>query len=244
MNHFRIWHNSFKNRKKYTIRQREAFYDLALPFLPTSKDDVIVDIGAGSGGFGARLNLYQTYNNVVLLDGNEETVKNLQNEGHKAIIHKVPNRLPFENKSVALVHSSHMVEHLSHKQLYSFISEVDRVLCDGGIFIISTPLLWKNFYNDLSHIKPYNPVVFIKYLCEKSEQRTEKTVSGNFVVKDLTYRYTTEEFSFIGANNIVVDFIIQVFKMVISKIFGINRYTRSGYTITFKKDSNSEPSKL
>ena len=218
MNNFNSWIKSFKNRKEYSSNKREPFYDLALPYLPVNKDAVIVDIGSGSGGVGKRLDLHKTYKNVILLDGNEETVEYLQKEGYKAILHKVPSNLPFKNESVTIIHCSHMVEHLTHLQLYSFMSEVDRVLCNGGIFIISTPLFWKNFYNDLSHIKPYNPSVFIKYLCEKSEQRTAKSVSGNFIIKKITYRYSTEEITFLGANNIVIDFIIQVSKIIISKI--------------------------
>lgn len=235
MNNLKNWVKSFKNRKKYSVNKREPFYDLALPYMPDNKDAVIVDIGSGKGDFGKRLDLYKTYKNVILIDGNEETVEYLQREGYKAIFHTVPNNLPFESKSVTIIHCSHMVEHLTHIQLYSFMSEVDRVLCDGGVFIVSTPLFWKNFYNDLSHMKPYNPTVFIKYLCEKSEQRTAKTVSANFIVKDITYRYSTEDITFLGANNMVIDFIIQVSKIIISKIFGINRYTRSGYTLILKK---------
>lgn len=77
------------------------------------------------------------------------------------ILYKAPNRLPFEKSSVDYIFCSHLIEHLYYNEFYQLLKEIDRVLKKNGIFVVISPLLGKKFYNNLSHIKPYNPGIFL-----------------------------------------------------------------------------------
>lgn len=51
--------------------------------------------------------------------------------------------LPFPDRSIDLLYSSHVVEHLHRRQFRSFLAECKRVLKPGGICIVATPSLGK-----------------------------------------------------------------------------------------------------
>ena len=62
---------------------------------------------------------------------------------------------------------------------------MDRCLKNNGYIIISTPLLWYGFYDDLSHVKPYNPEVLLKYFCYFPDTiLTREHISKNYIKKN------------------------------------------------------------
>jgi len=162
---YNLWIKSFKFRRNYCTSSKRTFYDIAAKYLPSDENGIIVDIGSGQGKFIDYLKLVQKYKNVFLLDENDTTVEKLRNRFENVILYKAPDKLPFEYAAVRYVHCSHLIEHLSYQELYRFLKEIDRILSKDGVLVISTPMLWSNFYNDLSHVRPYNPRVLEKYLC-------------------------------------------------------------------------------
>lgn len=231
---YNLW-RSYKFRRRYCTYSKRPFYDIAAHYLPSDENGVIVDIGSGEGKFADYLNLVKKYNNVFLLDGNDITVEKLKNRFENAILYKAPGRLPFEDSAVRYVHCSHLIEHLSHQELYEFLKEIDRVLSNDGIFVVSTPMLWSNFYGNLTHVKPYNPGVLLKYLCGVTENSTAGIISDRYAVLEIVYRYAKIDLDEgWGSRFFVIDFIIQFSKMFLS-ILQIKRYTKNGYTMVLKK---------
>jgi SAM-dependent methyltransferase len=58
---------------------------------------------------------------------------------------------------------SHIIEHLAPAALLSFLdSYLDR-LAPGGHMIIATPLLSPYFYDDLDHVRPYQPTGILMF---------------------------------------------------------------------------------
>lgn len=55
---------------------------------------------------------------------------------------------------------SHIVEHFYPSDLKQFLEGYLKFLRVGGVIIVATPLLWKGFYWDFDHIKPYHPIGF------------------------------------------------------------------------------------
>lgn len=234
-NKFQSWRDSFIARKNYSTMDKYPFFEIVVPYLPKDKFGVIVDIGAGYGGFAKHLDLYSKYKNVVLLDSNKQTIEYLISNKMNAILYKAPEKLPFRDGTVSFIHCSHMVEYLNHTEFYSFLKEINRVLNNKGILVISAPLLWGNFYDDLNHVKPYNPNVFISYLHKGYGERTLEVISNNYIVKKLVYRYTKINFVELGANNAFLDFIIQLSKQLL-RMIGVIKYKKNGYTIVLQKD--------
>jgi len=209
--------------KKYITQSREPFYELASNLI--KENDLVLDIGAGNGSFAKHCK----NNEIYLVDGNFQTVSN-NLKSYKNYFHSVLPILPFEDKKFNLIHCSHVVEHLDAETLYQTVKEMDRCLKLGGHLVISSPLLTDFFYNDLSHVKPYNPEVFIKYLTKgQFENLTREKISNTYSVLNLTFRYKKVKF-------ITGDFVLPIdfFLRILEKI-GICKYIKTGYTLVLYK---------
>jgi len=231
--------DAFYSRKRYTTKSREPFFELAVPYLPSDKHSVMLDIGCGKGAFAEHLGLYDDYKGLYLLDGNPQTVQKHKANGVNALLYRAPESLPFDDGSVSLIHCSHMVEHLTHKELYAFLKEIDRVLQTEGVLVLSAPLFWVNFYKDLSHIKPYYPNVFTNYLCDHSKEPNPSaaSVSQKFDVREQVYRYTTSDFGEWGANTFAMDLLVRLISSAL-KTAGLRKYTQSGFTLVLQKSKS------
>jgi ubiquinone/menaquinone biosynthesis C-methylase UbiE len=189
MDTLRKWKAEHILRNRYCIPSRLPFFKLAGKYLPAEQDSIVVDIGAGDGAFATFLEFKEKFTHHVLLDSNKESVTKLKDISFNAEYYHAPEKLPFPDGSVSFIHLSHIVEHLPYEELYLFLKEMDRVVKNDGVIVISTPLLWNRFYDDLSHVKPYNPPVFINYLTRSKDNATQSTVSEKYIVRELQYRY-------------------------------------------------------
>jgi ubiquinone/menaquinone biosynthesis C-methylase UbiE len=227
------WIDSHNERERHCTGSRSPFYDTARKYLPSGNDEVIVDIGAGEGDFFAAMQ-GSLPGNSYLLDANPETVAQLKRSFPGALLYKAPERLPFHDAAVSFIHCSHLIEHFSPGELYRFLAEVDRVLKDGGILVISTPLQWENFYGDLSHVRPYSHTVFINYLCQPAGPRSAGVISNNYSPLELSFRYTNSATEQWGSSNILLDFSIIVLRRLLTLV-GIKKYAKNGYTLVLEK---------
>ena len=227
--------NDYYLRKKYSKDGRKRFFELAYEYLPKDTDSKILDIGCGSAEFVRLAGLNKKYKNLYLLDSNKETLEKLAVDYNNVKFYKIPDKLNFKEKSVDCIHLSHIVEHLNYDDLYKFIIELDKTLAKDGILVISTPLLWYRFYDDLSHIKPYNPQVFINYLCKPGDERSASNISTNYSVLNLVYRYHNlpliEGWS---SKYLLIDVAMQIVKRITS-LLGFRYQIRNGYTLILKK---------
>lgn len=214
-------------KKEFITHRREPFYQLAKNVI--KKEDKILDIGAGNGSFAQFCDRKDMY----LYDGNKESIASLKNRFPNVFHGKLP-QLPFENNLFDVIHLSHIVEHLPPEALYQTLKECDRCLRAFGRLIISAPLLWEGFYDDLSHVKPYNPYIFQKYLCgSNKENLTRQSISDSYKVEELVYRLKEKEW----VKNLKRSKKFKVLDKVYSNFrpFGFERYNRTGYTIVLKK---------
>ena len=70
----------------------------------------------------------------------KEQIKNVEwNKKNKIIFADAAKKLPLSNNSVECIYSSHMVEHLSRKQVLIFLREASRILKSDGILRIAVP---------------------------------------------------------------------------------------------------------
>lgn len=171
--------------REATTQERTPFYEVACRrYRPGMK---VLDIGAGSGDFAQFLGDPE----IHLIDANPQTVERLRATYPNTKLHTIPEPLPFVEGSFDLIHCSHLIEHLQPHEVYALIQEVDRCLARGGFFVVSAPLLWRGFYNDLSHVRPYNPEVFRHYLCGVGapDSRTRAVVATDYRAVELKYRY-------------------------------------------------------
>ena len=98
---------------------------------------------------------------------------NLQGYLNSQILSDVPidicKKLPFENNSIDLIFSCHVVEHIHYKEFQFFLKESFRVLKKNGTLIITTPSLKK----------------MVEILYGRDEEKKSKLLSRqNKIIKD------------------------------------------------------------
>jgi SAM-dependent methyltransferase len=150
--------------------------------------------------------------------------------------------MPFKDERFDLIHCSHLVEHLVPQDLYGLLCEVDRVLKRGGVFVISAPLLWHGFYDDLSHIRPYPPSVFRKYMCASGARNTtRRAIPGEYVVENLQYRYTRRPPAYFDVSTSRRWAKTILFRMTnFLRRISFARYEVSGFTLVLRKNAGAK----
>jgi len=134
------------------------------------------------------------------------------------------------------VHTSHLIEYLTPEKLYALMLEMDRVLSAGGCLIISAPMLWSQLYDDLGHLRPYNPMVFHKYFIEMYRNNRLGKVSDNYELKELVYRYAQTPLDEGWSSTIpFVDYLMIAGKRLVGKL-GFKKLYRNGYTLVLMKN--------
>jgi SAM-dependent methyltransferase len=145
--------------------------------------------------------------------------------------------LPYEDSFFDMIHASHVVEHLMPETLYEFLKECDRCLKVGGFLVISAPLLSDIFYDDLSHIKPYQPAVFKKYLARKNAPNyTRPPISQKYEVREEVYRFIEvpfDEYRFFIKSRLI-NALYHRWQRFCYKI-GFRRYVKNGFTLILQK---------
>lgn len=103
------------------------------------KDKDVLDIACGSG-YGTELLLGAGAKSVLGVDISKEAVKYCKNKYPK-INFKVGSvdDIPVEDESMDVVVSFETIEHVDEKTQQKFMQEVNRVLKNDGIFVVSTP---------------------------------------------------------------------------------------------------------
>ncbi|MBN1884759.1 MAG: class I SAM-dependent methyltransferase [Candidatus Krumholzibacteriota bacterium] len=231
---FARWRRDHRDRRLHCTMDRGPFFDLAARFLPGEPGSLVVDIGAGNGAFLDRCARAGRPLELVPLDANPSSVAGLAGRFPRAALYRAPAPLPFKDGTVRFVHCSHLVEHLVGRDVYALLVEIDRVLAPGGIFAVSAPPLWPEFYDDLSHMRPFAPEVFRHYLCGGPWQRSAPAVSDRYAVAELAYRWTTAPFDRWGSPLAPVDFVLQGTGLLLHRL-GIRRYLRNGFTLVLRK---------
>ena len=224
----RIWIES-KQATEFATHDRRVFFDIARKYL--SGCEKILDLGSGSGRFIEFLGR----DDIYALDGNEISVGKLKNLTRNATHAVLPN-IPFPDNYFNGVHASHILEHLCPEDFYSTLKEMNRVLKGGGILVVSSPMLWDGFYDDLSHIKPYHPQVFEQYLCTgRSYQSSTRSEIGGYKIRDLLYRYKFQELNPVMIRHLhLFNFLAKTFIILLWKI-GVGHFNKTGYTIILEK---------
>ena len=81
------------------------------------------------------------------------------------------------------------LRHLHPPRVCAFLKKAGRVLVPKGILVISSPVLWSGFYDNLTHIKPYPPRAITRYLVETAPDTTYPVINSKFKLMVLHWRY-------------------------------------------------------
>ena len=224
----------YKQFTDYATHCREPFFEIAKKYMIDK--EFILDIGAGAGAFAD----YIGRKDIYLVDGNRASCVELEKR-YKNVLHcRLPDTFSYTNHSFDAIHCSHLIEHLSPAQVYSFLQEIDRILRPGGFLIISAPLLNAGFYNDFSHVKPYNPAVFLKYLTRRDSTNTTRSlIGGKYDKIELVWRHTFTQMELPiwgrGTKPTLLNKFLFVLHLLCKRL-GFGKYERSGFTLVLRKE--------
>ncbi|THF64143.1 class I SAM-dependent methyltransferase [Pseudothauera rhizosphaerae] len=110
----------------------------------------LLDIGCGQGKYLRLLSVYCP--RLTGVDANPEQVDALRQEGFGV---SLPEELSLRKYDILLM--SHIVEHLSAKDLVAFMDKYLPMLEDDGRLIVITPMPGIRFWHDYTHVRPYTP---------------------------------------------------------------------------------------
>lgn len=86
-----------------------------------------------------------------------------------------------------IVHCSHVIEHFGYPQITQLLDFLVNSTKLNMCFVVRSPLMHKDFYIDIDHVRPYPPEAIQNYFWLKQQQ---KQSSANISVKKIWYRTT------------------------------------------------------
>ena len=137
------------------------------------KDKIVLDAACGEG-YGSDI-LAKYAKKVIGIDLDNDTITRAKvkykDRDNLIFIQGNIEKLEIEDCSIDVVISFETIEHVSEDIQKNFLNEIDRVLKNDGIMVMSTPN--KRIYSDLHnynnefHIKEFYHKDFLKFLHEK-----------------------------------------------------------------------------
>ncbi len=128
----------------------KGFMDIIKPFLDTN---VVLDIGCGKGWVGK--NLKEHNGNVIIIGLDNDLIALKEAKEYEEPIFCDVKKLPFKAQAFDGIIAKDVLEHSF--DVISIMHECNRVLKNSGKIFISVPdVKSKTFWNDYTHVRPYN----------------------------------------------------------------------------------------
>ncbi|NFG59913.1 class I SAM-dependent methyltransferase [Clostridium botulinum] len=129
------WDKVYKN-----IKDKDIIFDLWLEkfqdILEKHKNDVILDLGCGSGADSLYL-VERGYRNIIACDNSEKALeivkRNITNI--KVLNVDVSYNIPFENESIGMIIADLSLHYFNEETTKNILKEIKRILKDDGVFI-------------------------------------------------------------------------------------------------------------
>lgn len=157
----------------YILRQRLAGKSFLYEFY--FKNKKTLDVGCGEGEFSKF-----GKDNITGVDLNERAINKLKAEGYWAELGDI-TKLRFQEGEFEAVHCHNVIEHLDIENALKMLKESSRVLKSGGLFILSSEVVTKEFWNTFGHVKPYPPEAILKLLRKESRESFEGLSNLEFI---------------------------------------------------------------
>lgn len=119
------------------VRERE---ETVVDVFARAGDGPLLDVGCGDGALTARLGEACGTDELYGVDVSEEAIERANERGIRAsVVDLDEDPLPFEDDRFAAVHCGEVIDYLNAPD--RLLSEVQRCLAPGGLFVLTTPNL-------------------------------------------------------------------------------------------------------
>ena len=143
----------------------------------------LLEVGSGECRFVKKLQKLYPNMKITCLEINPELAQMAKDLGFEVINDNVLNARP--DKQYDIVNCSHVIEHFPYPQVTQLLEYLVASTKIDGHFIIRAPLMHKDFYIDIDHVRPYPPESILNYFNLKQQQ---KLGSAKVKVERLWYR--------------------------------------------------------
>lgn len=135
--------NLSRSKAYISFRTRWIFwdrFDSMINIHSIKPEDVVLDLGFGSGMFLPTLSLYAKHVYGVdrkIDDGTKKMLKDYSRNNVTLTKQDIRNRLPFDDNTFDVIYCADVLEHLA--EIDDVIKDVRRILKPDGFFIVSNP---------------------------------------------------------------------------------------------------------
>ncbi|MHC4790346.1 MAG: class I SAM-dependent methyltransferase [Planctomycetota bacterium] len=194
----------------------------------------ILDVGCGLGKFLAFFP-----EKSIGLDISEDSIRECKAQGFQVIKAEAKN-IPFEDETFDGIRCSHIIEHFPPHEAYQVLKETARVLKPGGIIIIQSPLLSPQFYDDITHVRPYPPNAILSVFRRPQviQQSFEET-PYRFKLLKLEWRYASLFYPVsiepaYNPSKLKIFLFFKILSLILYKL-KIHSWKKNGYTLVLRK---------
>lgn len=188
-----------------------------IPFLGQLKRKKVLDMGCGNG-----IHLAIDPKNWIGIDINKNTVRIAREKGYDVRYGSV-TECPFEDDSFDAIVAYQIIEHLGPSDAYAMLSEISRLLKNGGVAYIASPMP-SQVWNTFTHIRPYPPEAIQKILTYEVKETLTR-------IKGLRIDYVF----YFGPQLKVFGRDVPLAGTVINLIANVTPLLRRGYLIRLKR---------
>ncbi|MBK9963742.1 MAG: methyltransferase domain-containing protein [Holophagales bacterium] len=142
--------------------------------------------------------------------------------GVDQVVDLVNAPLPFPDRSVAYVHSSHFLEHV--KDPTRIFAEITRVAADGATLEFWTPYAWENSAFIIDHKMFFNEDHYL-HICVWFVDFWEDILKARWLLKEITYVIHPDVAVDLHRRRIPIDHALRYFKGVV-KEWGVRMEVR------------------
>lgn len=232
-----FWGRIYDKLRKFYYKHLISFWDKSYSYF--NHCSRILDIGCGLGRF---LSFFPKKS--IGIDINVDSIEKCKQNGLQAIKSDV-TKLPFENETFDGIRCSHIIEHFLPQEVYKVLKEVARVLKPGGILIIQSPLSSSQFYDEITHIRPYPPNAILSvYLRPPIIQSSFEKAPYRFELLKLEWRYAnlfypvSIEPSY-NPSKFKIALFLKIISLTLYRI-KIHSWRKNGYTLVLRKLTTSK----
>ena len=124
--------------------------------------------------------------------------------------------LPFGDRSVSYVHSSHFLEHI--EAVLPLFAEINRVCVDGAELELWTPYAWSNAAHVFGHVTSFSEETYLHLTWYSSFWR--QSLGAYWIFAEIRYVIDPEILVYLHRRGMSVDFAVKHLKDV-AREFGI-----------------------
>lgn len=175
----------------------------------------LLEVGCGECRFVKKIQKLYSNIEITCIEINPDLAKIAVDLGC-TVINKNILDVQLENQ-YDIVHCSHVIEHFGYPEITKVLDFLVSAVNSNGRLIVRSPLMWRYFYADIDHVRPYPPESILNYFNNKQQQ---KRGNADIELETIWYRTAPKQIAYASYNNLIygIPFMRRPYNMFVSKL--------------------------